>query len=132
MVKGKMEGKYRAYQDTLIENIIDLDSLIDLFNPCLVMIYGSVVTGTRINKRKTRPDVDVLIVIDRLEEISNLKRSQMLNKFCSLTNRYIDAIWLSRSKFVELFNCSDFKSFLRNWKIIYVGDEEWFRNLSKS
>jgi len=130
----KMEGKYRAYQDTLIENVIDLDSLIDLFNPCLVMVYGSVVTGTKINKRKIRPDVDILIVVDRLKDISNLKRSHMLNRFCSLslTNRYIDAIWLSRSKFVELFNCNGFKSFLRSWKIIYVGDEEWFRDLSKS
>ena len=81
----KMEGKYRAYQDTLIENVIDLDSLIDLFNPCLVMVYGSVVTGTKINKRKIRPDVDILIVVDRLKDISNLKRSHMLNRFCSLS-----------------------------------------------
>ncbi|MDF2957234.1 MAG: hypothetical protein OD814_000856, partial [Candidatus Alkanophagales archaeon MCA70_species_1] len=65
------------------------------------MVYGSVVTGTKINKRKIHPDVDILIVVDRLRDVSNLKRSYMLNKFCNLTNRYIDAIWLSRSKFVE-------------------------------
>ena len=131
-VVTKMESECREYQDTLTENVIDLNSLIDLFNPCLVVAYGSVVTGIKINKRKIRSDVDILIVVDRLEDISNFKRSYMLNKFCSLTNRYIDAIWLSRSKFAELFNCNSFKSFLRSWKIIYVGDEEWFKNLSRS
>ncbi|MEX2689036.1 MAG: hypothetical protein Q6351_001765 [Candidatus Njordarchaeum guaymaensis] len=127
-----MESKYRTYQDTLTKRVIDLDSLIDLFNPSLVMVYGSIVTGTKINKRKIHPDVDILIVVDGLEDISILRRDYMLNKFCSLTNRYIDAIWLSRSRFVELFNCDGFKSFLRSWKIIYVSDEAWFRNLSKS
>ena len=38
-VVTKMEGKYRAYQDTLIENVIDLDSLIDL-----LYLYSSLQT----------------------------------------------------------------------------------------
>jgi len=119
------------------ENVINLEALKYLFEPYVVFMYGSTVTRIKTNKRKIQSDIDLLIIIDDRKKmsISILKRNYMLNKFCNITNVYLDAIWLSKSEFEKLLINEEFRSFLRDCVPVYVGDVKWFKeilNLSKS
>ena len=111
------------------KHIIDINMLRYLFSPYVVFIYGSTVTKTKVNKWKIYSDIDLIIVLDdeKKKSVSTLKRDHLLNKFCNLTDKRFDVIWISKSEFEKLVNNKTFKSFLKKCEVLYIGDDEWFQ-----
>ena len=113
------------------KHIIDINMLRYLFSPYVVFIYGSTVTKTKVNKWKIYSDIDLIIVLDdeKKKSVSTLKRDHLLNKFCNLTDKRFDVIWISKSEFEKLVNNKTFKSFLKKCEVLYIGDDEWFQKM---
>lgn len=105
-----------------LEDVLDLNTVIQFFNPYLIIAFGSSVTGIRVNNSKMHQDIDLLIIIEDNKDCTNFKKNEILNRLCNLSGKYLDVIWLLKTAYDELVSNSDLKRLLGETRVLYRCD----------